>query len=49
MGAAAKRLIESEFSAQRMTEDYLRTYSAAMMKNEDRVGGPNGIAKGGTA
>jgi glycosyltransferase involved in cell wall biosynthesis len=49
MGTAARRLIELEFSAQRMTEDYLRTYSAATMKNEDRVGGLHDIAKGGTA
>ena len=33
MGAAARRLTESEFSAERMSEDYLRVYTAAIIQS----------------
>jgi glycosyltransferase involved in cell wall biosynthesis len=34
MGAAASRLIESDFSAERMAGDYLGVYSAAKRENK---------------
>ena len=33
MGAAARHLTESEFSAERMSEDYLRVYTAAIIQS----------------
>jgi glycosyltransferase involved in cell wall biosynthesis len=33
MGAAARRLTESEFSAERMSEDYLRVYTSAIAQS----------------
>jgi glycosyltransferase involved in cell wall biosynthesis len=35
MGAAARRLTESEFSAERMSEDYLRVYTTAATQGRD--------------
>jgi len=38
LGAAARRLIENEYSAQRMTDDYLRVYEEAIALTKDRSG-----------
>jgi glycosyltransferase involved in cell wall biosynthesis len=38
LGAAARRLVEDEFSAQRMTADYLRFYEAAIASSAKRRG-----------
>jgi len=48
LGAAARLLIESEFSAERMTSDYVRVYSTALKR--DRAFGRNAekVVTGGT-
>ena len=38
LGSAARQLVEDEFSAQRMTADYLRVYEAAVAKAAKRRG-----------
>ncbi len=38
LGAAARQLVEEEFSAQRMTSDYLRLYEAAIATTAKRGG-----------
>jgi glycosyltransferase involved in cell wall biosynthesis len=38
LGSAARRLVEDEFSAQRMTADYLGVYEAAVMESRKRRG-----------
>jgi glycosyltransferase involved in cell wall biosynthesis len=36
LGSAARRLVEDEFSAERMTADYLRVYENAIIGAEKR-------------
>ena len=38
LGSAARQLVEDEFSAQRMTADYLRVYEAAAVRAAKRRG-----------
>jgi glycosyltransferase involved in cell wall biosynthesis len=49
LGNAARHLIEEEYSATRMTADYLRVYQEAMASIQTRRSGPKSIAtsKGG--
>jgi glycosyltransferase involved in cell wall biosynthesis len=48
MGIAARRLTESEFSAERMTEEYLRVYRAAAVNDVPLESGIENAASGGT-
>jgi glycosyltransferase involved in cell wall biosynthesis len=48
MGIAARRLTESEFSAERMTEEYLRVYHAAAVNDVPLESGIENAASGGT-
>jgi glycosyltransferase involved in cell wall biosynthesis len=48
MGAAARHLTESEFSAERMAADYLRVYSAAEARDKN-LGDIEKVATGGTS
>jgi glycosyltransferase involved in cell wall biosynthesis len=48
MGASGKHLTASEFSAERMAEDYLRVYGAVTMKDLNLPGGAEHVATGGT-
>jgi glycosyltransferase involved in cell wall biosynthesis len=49
MGAAARSLTESEFSAARMAADYLRVYSAAEARDNNLIGDVEKVATGGTS
>jgi glycosyltransferase involved in cell wall biosynthesis len=49
MGAAARSLTESEFSAERMATDYLRVYSTAETRDNNLIGNIEKIATGGTS
>jgi glycosyltransferase involved in cell wall biosynthesis len=49
LGAAARRLIETEYSAQRMTDDYLRVYEEAIAlvkAGKDRAPGEASTSQG---
>jgi glycosyltransferase involved in cell wall biosynthesis len=51
LGAAARQLVEDEFSAQRMTADYLRVYEEAVAIKAKRRGGwgKSSVGRGGNA
>jgi glycosyltransferase involved in cell wall biosynthesis len=49
MGAAARSVTESEFSAERMAADYLRVYGAAEAKDDNFISGLEKVATGGTS
>jgi glycosyltransferase involved in cell wall biosynthesis len=49
MGAAARSVTESEFSAERMAADYLRVYGATETKDNNFISGLEKVATGGTS
>ena len=49
MGNAARRLMESEFSAERMATDYLRAYDAAEAHDSNLIGNIEEVATGRTS